>query len=143
MCSSDQRPGHATHHRQRVLCSRTAMFACSRLAHAQFGVLTATPMNCKHDVTCIVVHINDDIDNQCSQQMLTCAHGYGRGVPRCRQVARQIHKGIRSDLNSAGLLGELARLQLFDASKCLLPAPLQLCSDETIVRITRCVAAIR
>ena len=50
------------------------MLAGSRLAHAQFGVLAATPMDRKDDLARIVVHVDDDIGDQGPQQLLACAH---------------------------------------------------------------------
>jgi hypothetical protein len=67
-------------------------------------------MDCEDDVARLIIHINNNVGNQCSQQLLACAHGNAGSVPRRRQVARQVCKGIRSDLNSAGLFSELALL---------------------------------
>jgi hypothetical protein len=50
------------------------MFSGSRLAHAQFGVLAAAPVNRKHDVTRFFVDIDDDVDDQSPQQLLACTH---------------------------------------------------------------------
>jgi len=119
------------------------MLSCSRLAYPQFRVLAATPMDGQNDVARLIIHINDNVGNQGSQQLLACTHGDAGSVPRGGQVVRQIGKGIGSDLNSGRLFGELAPLQLFDTLECLLPALLQLCSDETIVGVTCRVAAFR
>ena len=135
--------GHAAHHRQCVFRRCTSMLTRSRLAHPQFGVLAATPMDRKNDIARLIVHISDNVGNQCPQQLLACAHGNAGGVPCCRQVAYQVCKSIGSDRDSTGLFTQLARLELFDAPKCLLPVFLQLCSDETIVRITSSVTAFR
>ena len=45
--------------------------------------------------------------------------------------------------DSAGLFSQLTRLQLFDAPECLLPVPLQLCRDETVVGVTCRITALR
>jgi hypothetical protein len=34
------------------------MFSCSRFAHAQFGVLTSTPMDREHDIARFIVNID-------------------------------------------------------------------------------------
>jgi hypothetical protein len=74
--------GHATHHLQRVFHRRTAMLARSWLAHPQFGVLAASPMDREDDFPRFVIDIGDDVSNQGSQQLLTSAHAdFGR-VPR-------------------------------------------------------------
>src|SRR5690349_15345607 len=112
------------------------MLTGSRLAYPRFRVLAATPMDGQADFASLVIHVNDNVSNQSSEQLLACAHGNAGRVPRHGQVARQVCKGIGSDLDSAGLFSELTRLQFFDALECLLPALLQLCRDETIVRVT-------
>jgi hypothetical protein len=63
--------------------------------------------------------------------LLTCAHGDG-GRNSTLPTGCSPDKSIGSDLHSTGLLVDLTCLQVVDATKCLLPALLELCSDETI-----------
>jgi hypothetical protein len=100
-------------------------------------------MDGQDDFASLVIYVHDNVSNQSSEQLLACAHGNAGRVPRHGQVARQVCKGIGSNLDSAGLFSELTRLQFFDALECLLPALLQLCRDETIVRVTCRVTALR
>jgi hypothetical protein len=55
-------------------------------------------MNREDDFARLVVHINDDISDQCLQKALTCTHRHSRSVPGCRQVVCQVRERIGSDL---------------------------------------------
>ena len=135
--------GHATHHLQRVFHRRTAMLARSWLAHPQFGVLAASPMDREDDFARFMIDIGDNVGNQSSQQLLTGAHADFGSVPRRRQLTCQVGKGIRSYLDSLGLFGELACFHLLDALQGLLPAFLKLCRNKTIVGIAGRITALR
>ena len=76
--------GHAAHDRQSVLRRRATMLASPWFADAQFGMLTATPMNREHDLTRLVVDVDDDVGDQCPQQLLSRTHRHIRCVPCCR-----------------------------------------------------------
>ena len=132
--------GHAAHHCQRIFRRCATMLTGARLAYPQFRVLTATPMDREDDLARLVVYINDDIGDQCPQKSLTRTHRNSTSVPGRRQIVRQVRESIGSDLYIRGLFGELARLELVDAPKCLLPALLQLRSDEAVVGIACRVA---
>ena len=135
--------GHATHDLQRVVRRRTAMLACSRLAHPQFGVLAPSPMDREDDFARFIIDIGDNVDNQGSQQLLTGAHADFGSVPRRQQLACQIGKGIRSYLDRLGLFSDLASFQLLDALQGLLPAFFKLCRNETVVGIACRITALR
>ena len=135
--------GHATDHLQRVFRRRTAMLACSRLTHPQFGVLAASPMDREDDFARFMIDIGDNVGNQSSQQLLTGAHADFGSVPRRRQLTGQVGKGIRSYLDSLGLFSELACFQRLDALQGLLPVLFKLCRDETIVGIACRITALR
>ena len=76
--------GHAAHDRQSVFSRRATMFAGPWLADTQFGMLAASPMDREHDVARIIVDIDDNVGDQCSQQLLAGAHRNIRRMPRCR-----------------------------------------------------------
>jgi hypothetical protein len=65
---------------------------------AQFGMLAATPMNRQHDLARVVVDIDNDVGDQCPQQLLSGTHRYVRRMPCCRQIIRQVREGARVDL---------------------------------------------
>jgi hypothetical protein len=118
------------------------MFSGSRLAHTQLGVLAAAPVNRKHDVTRFFVDIDDDVDDQSPQQLLACTHRDARCIPSLREVLCQIGKSIRIDCDLRFLCGRTTFLQIADAAERDLPILLQLCRDETIVRIASGIAAL-
>jgi len=81
------------------------MFSGSRLTHAQLGVLAAAPVNRKHDVTCLFVDIDDDVDDQSPQQLLACTHRDAGRIPSLGEVLCQIGKSIRIDSDLRLLCG--------------------------------------
>ena len=91
--------GHAAHDRQRVFGRRAAMFAGPWLAYAQLGVLASTPMDREHDIARIIVDIDDDVGDQCPQQLLASTHRNIRRIPGRRQIVRQVGEGARVDLD--------------------------------------------
>ena len=76
--------GHAAHDRQSVFSRRATMFAGSWLAGTQFGMLAATPMDREYDVARIIVDIDDNVGDLCSQELLAGEHRNIRRVPLCR-----------------------------------------------------------
>jgi len=74
---------HAAHDRQRVFRRRTTMFTGSWLAHPQLGMLASSPMDREHDIADIIVDVDDDVRDQCSQQLLARTHRNIRCIP-CR-----------------------------------------------------------
>jgi hypothetical protein len=58
------------------------MFTSLCLAHTQFRVLAAAPVDREHHIACIIVNIYDDIRDQCPEQLLATAHGNTRRMPR-------------------------------------------------------------
>ncbi|EQB14282.1 hypothetical protein L284_12875 [Novosphingobium lindaniclasticum LE124] len=117
------------------------MLAGFRLANPQFRVLTAPPMDREHDVTHSIIDIDDDVGDQCAQQLLASAHRHIRSVPRRRKVFRQIGERTLIDLNGCRVFRGLARLQVTDAPQCGFPAFLQLRRYQAIIGITGSVAA--
>jgi hypothetical protein len=69
-------PSHATHHRQGILSGGTTVLTGLRLTDLEFRMLTALPMDRQHYVTHRIVDINDDVGDECPQQLLTHAHGH-------------------------------------------------------------------
>jgi len=100
-------------------------------------------MDREDDFARFFIDINDDVGNQGSQQLLTCAHADIGRVPRRGQLACQISKGIRSYRDSWGLLRGLACFQLLDALQSLFPVLLKLGGDEAIVGIAGGITALR
>ena len=62
------------------------------------------------DVAKAMDYMLKNIGDQCCRSCCARAHRNARSVPRRRQVVRQVSDGIGSDLDSAGLFSELARL---------------------------------
>jgi hypothetical protein len=46
-------------------------------------MLASTPMDCEHDVAGFIIDIDDDVGDQCPQQLLARAHRDTRCIP-CR-----------------------------------------------------------
>jgi hypothetical protein len=55
---------HTAHHGQGILCRGAAMLARPGLAYAQFGMLATAPVNDEHNFACLVIDIDNDIDDQ-------------------------------------------------------------------------------
>jgi transposase len=89
--------GHAPHHRQRVLCRRTAMLPGPRLTHPQLGVLASAPMDREDDLTRNIVDIDDDVGDQRPKQLLASPRRDTRCIPGRRQIVRQVGEGVRVD----------------------------------------------
>ena len=118
------------------------MFSGSRLAHTQLGVLAAAPVNRKHHVPRFLVHIDNNVDDQSTQQLLASSHGDAQRIPRLREVLRQIGKSFRIDFDLGLLCDRSALLQIADAAERGLPIFLQLGGDKTIVRIACGIPAL-
>ena len=84
--------GHAAHDRQRVFGRGSTMFTGPRLADAQFGMLSASPMNREHDIARILIDIDEDVGDQGPQQLLAGTH---RNIRRMPCVIAQVPGGFR------------------------------------------------
>jgi len=91
--------GHAAHGRQSVFGRCATMFTSPWLMDAQLGVLATTPMDREHDIARIIIDIDDDLGDQCPQQLLAGTHRNTRRIPRRRWIVRQIGEGARIDLD--------------------------------------------
>ena len=60
------------------------MFTSPWLVDAPLGVLATTPMDREHDVARIIIDIDDDLGDQCPQQLLAGTHHSTRRIP-CRR----------------------------------------------------------
>jgi hypothetical protein len=58
---------HAAHHRQCILCGGTTVFTALKLTDLEFRMLTA--LDRQHHVTNRVVDINDNVGDDCTQQL--------------------------------------------------------------------------
>jgi len=76
--------GHAAHDRQSVFGRCATMFTSPWLMDAQLGVLATTPMDREHDIARIIIDIDDDLGDQCPQQLLAGTHRNTRRIPRRR-----------------------------------------------------------
>jgi hypothetical protein len=72
---------HAAHHRQGILSGGTTVFTGLRLTDLEFRMLAALPMNRQHDVMHRIVDINDNVCDECTQQLLAHAHGHIGRLP--------------------------------------------------------------
>ena len=66
------------------------MFTALRLAHSQFRVLTAFPVDCQHHVAHFIVNIDNNVGDQCTQQLLAHAHGDIRRLPGRLQIVGEV-----------------------------------------------------
>lgn len=103
-------PGHAAHHRQRVLSGCTTVLTGLRLTDLEFRVLTAFPMDRQHHVPHSIVYVNDDIGDECPQQLLAHAHGHIRRFPGSQKVVGQVREGAWIDFYCRRTVGRLAFL---------------------------------
>jgi len=74
--------GHAAHDRQSVFGRCATMFTSPWLMDAQLGVLATTPVDREHDIARIIIDIDDDLGDQCPQQLLAGTHRNTRCIPR-------------------------------------------------------------
>jgi hypothetical protein len=91
---------HAAHHRQCIIGCRTTVLPGSGLSNAQLRVLATPPVDRKDDVAHRIIDINDDVGNQCPQQLLTGTHSHIWSIPGCRQVFRHVGKSAWIDLDA-------------------------------------------
>ncbi|GLR60123.1 hypothetical protein GCM10007919_48510 [Rhizobium indigoferae] len=77
---------HAAHHRQGILSGGTTVFTGLRLADLEFRMLTALPMDRQHHVTHRIVDINDNVGDECAQQLLAHAHGHIGRIPGRQEI---------------------------------------------------------
>src|SRR5579872_2621644 len=91
---------HAANHCQRVFRCGTTMLTGSRLAQAQFGMLSAFPMDDQNDLLRRFVDIDDDLIDKRAHQLLAATHGDFGVLPGRLEIvgdARQIrHRRCRS-----------------------------------------------
>ena len=117
------------------------MLAGSRLADAQFGVLSAPPMDDQDDLARRLVDIDDDLVDQGAHQLLAAAHGDAG----CFQAAsRSSAKPVKSGGAMDGCWRRQplkSRLAVLDAAQRRLPVLLQLRGDQSVVGIAGGIAA--
>jgi len=99
-------------------------------------------MDREHHIARFIVDIDDDIGDQCPQQLLAGTHRHTWCIPGHRQIVHQVGEGAWVDFDIRSLLSGQTCLQLLDTPERSLPILLQLCGDETIIWIAGRVATL-
>lgn len=120
--------------------SEATVFAGSWLPNPHLGVLAAAPTDGQDDFASCVIHVGNDLRDQCAQKWLSRSHGNVRCIPRGTQILGQSAEvGHR-----CGRRGHTHRLQscfgVLYAMQCDFPAFLELGCDQAIVRIAGGIA---
>ncbi|MGC3525889.1 hypothetical protein [Pseudomonas aeruginosa] len=74
------------------------MFARFRHANPQQGMLTALPVDYQNDFARGLVDVGNDIDNQRTNKLLTCAHGDARRIPCGVKILGEFRKVRQGNL---------------------------------------------
>lgn len=107
---------HAANDCQGVLGGTASMFTRAWLTQAQFGVLSALPVDNQNDLPCRLVDVDDDLINQRAHQLLAAAHGDPVVLPRCLEVLGEGAQLRRSRRRDAGRRRLKTRLAVADAA---------------------------
>ena len=100
------------------------------------------PVNRQDDVTGRLVHISNNIDDECTSQFLAHPHGDARCVPCGGEVLGKLRKVRGGDFfrwRAPAFQPHLAGLY---AAQCCLPILLELGCNQTVIRITGGVAPL-
>jgi hypothetical protein len=100
-------------------------------------------MDCQDDLARPVVNVGDDVDDERPQKALASPHGHARRIPCGIEILGQPGEVG----GSGGRVKHPRRLQLrlarLEATKCHLPALLELRGDEAIIGIAGSIAPLR
>lgn len=108
------------------------------LANGQRGSCAALPHELDGSAVVVAVDVENDVDQECAQQLLSVLVGGGASVPDRAEVARDPPQGAPLSVRERRWL-----LAISDGSaaviclgQCLLKRGLQRSSDETVLRLT-------
>src|SRR6516162_3945571 len=131
---------HAAYNGERLLGCATPMFAGSRLADAQFGMLAALPVDNEHDLTGRLIDIDDDLCDQRPHQSLARPHRCSRRLPCRREIIGQSGEVGTYIVGSAHLLSIEPLPATLDTLQRSLPRLLQLRCNQAIIWVASCIA---
>ncbi len=90
---------HAAHHRQGILSGGTTVFTGPRLADLELRMLAALPMDRQHHIAHLIIDINNNVGDECTQQLLAHPHGHIGRLPGCQEIVGKVCKGARINLD--------------------------------------------
>src|SRR6266404_7148490 len=100
-------------------------------------------MDGKDELTRARIVVDDDVGNEGAHQLLTRSHGHARSVPGSFEIFCKRGEIGRGRSRVRLLERRQARLTVLHTRKGCLPALLELRGDQTIIRVTGCVASLR
>ncbi|SAL68977.1 hypothetical protein AWB65_06777 [Caballeronia humi] len=105
-------------------------------------MLAALPVDRQGDRPCRLVDIGNDINDQCANQLLTCAHGDARRAPRCAKILGELRKVWHGSLSLRCTRRLQAHLAGLYTAQCHFPVLLQLRGNQAVLGITGGVAPL-